>query len=136
MRAGSQFNVPTVFEQDNETLLKVLENGGYSAKLRHCGRVHRVNIASMAEQVDGQTIVARYCNTKDQIANGFTKIIPPAEWPHMLTQLGFEATNSEVALPATVLVKRAEEYAASLPGRLHPQHLVQLLTLLPTQVPS
>jgi hypothetical protein len=90
----------------------------------------------MAEQVDGQAIFARYCNTKEQIANGFTKIIPPAERPHMLMQLGFEATNSEVAPPATVLVKRAEEYAASLPGRLHAQHLVQLLTLLPTQVPS
>jgi hypothetical protein len=28
-----EVSVPTVFEQDNETLLKVLENGGYSAKL-------------------------------------------------------------------------------------------------------
>ena len=33
------------FRQDNNAVLQVLQNG-YSAKLRHCGRVHRVNVSS------------------------------------------------------------------------------------------
>ena len=35
--------VPVTFEQDNEALIKILKSG-YSFKLRHMGRVHRINI--------------------------------------------------------------------------------------------
>ena len=38
--------VPVFFQQDNETVLAILK-AGYSAKLRHMNRVHRVNVASV-----------------------------------------------------------------------------------------
>ena len=78
------FNCKTVYHQDNEALLKILA-AGYSPKLRHCGRVHRVNIASMSEELDKDRVEANYCHTNSQIANGLTKGIPPNEWPAMFS---------------------------------------------------
>ena len=74
------------FHQDNSAVLQVLK-AGYSAKLRHTGRVHTVNVASIAEALEDKSISASHCVTLDQKANGFTKIIPPNEWPMTLNQL-------------------------------------------------
>ena len=74
------------FHQDNSAVLQVLK-AGYSAKLRHTGRVHKVNVASIAEALEDKSISASHCVTLDQKANGFTKIIPPNEWPMTLNQL-------------------------------------------------
>ena len=46
-----------------------------------------MNVASMAEIFEQEEFSATYVNSKDQLANGLTKVIPPAEWPEMLTQL-------------------------------------------------
>ena len=74
------------FHQDNSAVLQVLK-AGYSAKLRHTGHVHKVNVASIAEALEDKSISASHCVTLDQKANGFTKIIPPNEWPMTLNQL-------------------------------------------------
>ena len=80
--------VPMIFYQDNETVLLVaIVKSGYIPKLRHLGRVHRVNVASMAEIFEQQDFAATFVNSKDQLANGLTKVIPPAEWSDMLAQL-------------------------------------------------
>ena len=69
----------SVFEQDNQATITVM-NSGYSAKLSHCGRVHRVNVASIYEQLEQDIFTLRYCETSTQAANGLIKIISPAEW--------------------------------------------------------
>ena len=131
---GHAINV--VFHQDNETLLKVLV-AGYSAKLRHCNRVHRINIASMREQLALPHVSACYCKSEDQVANGLTKIIAPADWPCTLDQFGLQASGVglhpdaacaavDVTLPAEIFAV-ASEYL-QVPSS---QHLVQLLALLP-----
>ena len=79
-------HVPIVFEQDNTAAVTVMTTG-YSAKLRHCGRVHRVNVASIHEQLEQDVFALRYCDTSSQAANGLTKIITPAEWQQALEQL-------------------------------------------------
>ena len=105
--------VDVVFHQDDETLLEVLVSA-YSAKLHHCNRVHRINIASMSEQLAEPHISASYCKREDQIANGFTKMIAPAEWPRTLEQFGLQASGAgphpdaactaiDVTLPAGIL---------------------------------
>ena len=68
-------NVPTTYHQDNEAVIRILASG-YSAKLRHSGRVHRINIAAMSEQLASENVTAVYCHTQEQIANGFTKAHP------------------------------------------------------------
>ena len=67
--------VPIIFYQDNEAVLAILKSG-CSPKLRHLGRVHRVNVASMAEIFEQEDFSATYVNSKDQLANGLTKVIP------------------------------------------------------------
>ena len=52
----------TTYHQD-EALLTILARC-CSAKLRHCGRVHRINIASMSKQIDDDFVVATYCPEK------------------------------------------------------------------------
>ena len=81
---GSQIEVK--FFQDNSAVLQVLE-AGYSARLRHCGRVHKVNIAAVSEALQDESVNAQHCTTLQQKANSFTKIIPPNEWSLTLQQL-------------------------------------------------
>ena len=95
-----------VFHQDNQTLLKALA-AGYSAKLRHTNRVHRVNIASMSENLQGPHISVEYSRSELQIANGLTKLIPPAEWPHTMTQFGMTASGDGFHLDAVVATYRS-----------------------------
>ena len=50
----------------------------------------------MLEVLNGENFVMLYCNTKDQIADIFTKPFPnrkAAEWAGLVTQLGIQATN-------------------------------------------
>ena len=122
------FNVATIYHQDNEAVLRILASG-YSAKLRHCGHVHRINVAAMSEQLASEGITAEYCPTLEQIANGFTKVIAPAEWGHMLQQLGMQSVGALAAKP--VDSDKAEAFAGLQPQRLTNQHVVQLLSLLP-----
>ena len=41
----TEVRVPVSFQQDNQAAITVIQSG-YSAKLRHAGRVHRVNVTS------------------------------------------------------------------------------------------
>lgn len=76
------------FQQDNQAVIKIVGNQ-YSVKLRHCGRMHRVNIASVSALMteEEQQVSLSYCNTQDQLANPLTKILAPAQWPEALLQL-------------------------------------------------
>lgn len=80
------------FYQDNSAVLQVLK-AGYSARLRHTGRVHKVNVASVSEALEDETISADHCTTLEQKANGFTKIVPPIEWTMTLQQLSLNYTT-------------------------------------------
>ena len=76
-----------VLKQDNEAVIKIVRNK-YSIKRRHCGRVHRVNIASVAEVINDESHLVKleYCNTQVQLANP-TKILPPLHWSQALEQM-------------------------------------------------
>lgn len=57
-----------ILKQDNEAVIKIVRSR-YSVKLRHCGRVHRVNIASVSSLLEEteQCIALGYCNTHLQL---------------------------------------------------------------------
>ena len=92
-------DVPVLYQQDNSTLLAVVKTG-YSAKLRHANRVHRVNIASVCERFAEPRASIAYCKTDEQRANGFTKIVSPQEWPTTLEQMGILPNIAAAAQPA------------------------------------
>ena len=86
----------------------------------------------MSEVLAGDDISCRYCHTKDQIANGLTKVIVPGEWGHMLQQLCLEQGPTEHALVAVkTFIASAERFALTLHQRVTKQDLVQLLSYLP-----
>ncbi|CAE6943662.1 unnamed protein product, partial [Symbiodinium sp. CCMP2592] len=130
LQSAFKSTVPIIFFQDNETVLAILKSG-YSPKLRHLGRVHRVNVASMAEIFEQEDFSATYVNSKEQLANGLTKIIPPAEWSDMLTQLCLHEGVPHNATVSKVVVEEAERFASSLPRKITQEDLVQLLSYLP-----
>ena len=78
-------DIEVCFWQDNIAVLQVLQ-AGYSAKPRHCGRVHRINVASLPGALQDPSLKAERCPTQLQKANGLTKIIPPHEWITTLLQ--------------------------------------------------
>ena len=87
--------VSVVFEQDNQAAITVIQ-AGYSAKLRHAGRVHRVNVASVHEQLEQEAFELHYCDTALQTANGFTKVIGgSSEWSATLQQLCLEPAKNK-----------------------------------------
>ena len=73
--------------EDNEATIKIIRKGG-SAKLRHVSRTHKINLASTYEQFQDPCIKLEYVNTKEQVADVFTKAIPPQGWDHALRLMG------------------------------------------------
>ena len=87
-----EISIPIYLEQDNEAVIRILQSG-YSVKLRHCNRVHRVNIASICDLLEKEEkLNLRYCHTKLQLANALTKILPPIQWNEALEQLCVKPT--------------------------------------------
>ena len=82
-----EMHVPIVFEQDNQAAITVM-NSGYSAKLPHRGRVHRVHVASIHEQLEQEAFTPRYCET-----------IHSSQWTHKDHRSGRMAANARTALP-------------------------------------
>jgi hypothetical protein len=73
--------------EDNEATIKIIRKSG-SAKLRHVSRTHRINLASIYEQFKDPNISLKYVNTKEQVADIFTKALPPQGWDHALRLMG------------------------------------------------
>ena len=89
----TEVRVPVSFQQDNQAAITVFQSG-YSAKLRHAGRVHRVNVASIHEQLDQGVFDLDDYETTAQLANRFTKVIGQADWQQTLKQLCLETAMS------------------------------------------
>ena len=73
--------------EDNEATIKIVRKCG-STKLRHVGRTHQINLASVYEQFQDPNITLLYINTKEQAADLFTKALPPQHWDNGLRLLG------------------------------------------------
>ena len=117
------------------------KSSGYSSKLRHMSSVHRVNIASMAEILEREDYTTMHVQSKQQVANGLTKIIPPAGWPEMLQPLSLGVHPPVLAQVSLASITSAEEYARSIPHvvdsktssncchtcqSVHPRHIVSV----------
>ena len=95
-------NIKCFFEQDNEAVIKIIGNK-YSVKLRHCNRVHRVNIASISDLLDKEDdLELRYCHTNQQgsqrsyqdpptnsLAGSLATAVRAEPWKTFLTTLSF-----------------------------------------------
>ena len=79
--------------EDNEATIKIVKKKG-SAKLRHVSRTHRVNLASTYDVFEDPSVDLLYVNTKEQVADIFTKAIAPQHWDHALRLMGLLTSAS------------------------------------------
>ena len=80
--------MPRRIYEDNQACIAI-EKKGYSAKLRHLAKAHRVNVESTCEVVNAnESVVCQYCRTDDQRGDPLTKAHPIQMWEHALVLLG------------------------------------------------
>ena len=72
--------------EDNQAVLALLAKG-YSPKLRHLTKIHRINIASTCQVFDEPDIGAEYIDTKKQRADIMTKSLSIGQWTSALDLL-------------------------------------------------
>ena len=72
-----------VIHEDNQATILVAKKG-YSPKLRHISRTHKVNLGCISEQLaEGSHISIQYVDTAEQAADIFTKALPPQKWDNI-----------------------------------------------------
>ena len=79
--------------EDNQATIKVVLKG-YSPKLRHMARTHKVNLSSIKEVIDKESVVLEYVKTDLQAADIFTKALPVNKWENALQLLGIFAPEA------------------------------------------
>ena len=75
-----------VYEDNQATILVVRK--GYSSKLRHITRTHKVNFSCLSEVFRDDSTMIEYICTDEQAADIFTKALPPHKWSAALVLLG------------------------------------------------
>ena len=73
--------------EDNKAAIQVCQNG-FSSKLRHIGRTHKVNLQSVKDEIMRESTHLEYTITDKQAADIFTKALEPMKWPAALEMLG------------------------------------------------
>ena len=73
--------------EDNQATILVVRTG-YSPKLRHITRTHKVSLSGLSEVFRDDTVTLEYCQTDKQAADIFTKALPPQKWGSALRLLG------------------------------------------------
>ena len=93
--------VQLVIHEDNQATILVAKKG-YSPKLRHIERTHKVNLRSISEQLEeGTGVEIEYVDTAEQAADIFTKPPVPQKWDRAIKLLGIRQK-----LPAVLTDKR------------------------------
>ena len=76
-------------KEDNTATIKVFRKG-YSNKLRHVARTHKLDLGVVKEAIDDHSVDLEHVETDKQAADIFTKDLPPNKWPAALTLLGIK----------------------------------------------
>ena len=104
-----QRSVALRIQEDNQATILVVRKG-YSPKLRHITRTHKVNLSCLSEVIHGDTVELDYCSTDLQIADIFTKALTPQKWGNALKLLGIRTDY-----PDEIPKPKSQGAAASAP---------------------
>ena len=72
--------------QDNSAVIQIVQSG-YSPKLRHVSKTHRINLSSLYEVFEDPHTNLGYIATDKQCADVFTKALTPVKFPAALQLL-------------------------------------------------
>ena len=90
--------VNLVIQEDNQATILVVRKG-FSPKLRHISRTHKINLSSLKECIDDPSVEIKYIDTNEQAADIFTKALPPQKWFKALCLLGIR-TDLKCLVPS------------------------------------
>jgi hypothetical protein len=76
--------------EDNQAVLAIIAKG-YSPKLKHLAKFHRINVASTCEAFSVEDILIEYVSTSHQKADVMNKALPVSVWPHVLDLLSIKS---------------------------------------------
>ena len=93
--------------EDNSAAVTILKSG-FSAKLRHMNRTHRISIAGLSELIESREIELKPTKTEDQLADIATKPLCRAKFLHARKQLQVVSSEQIEELRA----KRVLEHTA------------------------
>ena len=65
--------------QDNSSVIQIIK-AGYSPKLRHMKKVHKLNLSALYEIFECPDVLINYIKTSMQRADPFTKSLAPNQW--------------------------------------------------------
>ena len=71
--------ISLVCQQDNASVIQMV-HGGYSARLRHLKKVHRLNLSASYELFNDPQVTLQYIKSALQRADPFTKALEPCKW--------------------------------------------------------
>ena len=69
----------------------------YSPKLRHLSKTHKIDLGSLHEVLQNNHVQLRHIATDKQLADIFTKALPPAKWPAALNLMHMQYLPSQHA---------------------------------------
>ena len=81
--------VPIMCHQDNAdtATIQVIRNG-YSARLPHLGKTHKINVHGLYDAFKEPDIMIQHRPTEQQAADIFTKCLDVQKWQHALDTIG------------------------------------------------
>ena len=88
--------------EDNMSTIEIV-NKGYSSRLAHLPRTHRISVAWTAEQAAKPDVKLTHCPTAEQKADSFTKALDKIKHAEALQSLGIHALTA-LHLPNSIQV--------------------------------
>ena len=79
-------SVDLVIHEDNKAAITIAE-AGFSSKLRHISRTHKVNLGSIRDEVTKEGVSLQHIPTNMQAADIFTKALEVQKWAAALNML-------------------------------------------------
>ena len=77
-------------QQDNASVIQLV-HGGYSPKLRHLKKVHKINLSALYEVFNSPDVMLQYIKSAMQLADPFTKALEPCKWSEALQLMHIKA---------------------------------------------
>ena len=98
--------------EDNQATIRIVKNG-FSAKLRHISRTHKIDLSSLSEQFRQANIKLDYIDTKEQAADIFTKSLEPAKWGAALDMLSIYQVPPPLKVRSCAAAERHDPQCAA-----------------------
>ena len=106
-------SVRLLIREDNEATAKIV-SAGYSKRLRHMKRTHRINLGSLKDELDKDDVDLQLVASKYQKADIFTKGLAGDLWGNALDLLGIISQYSVTSTTHTGLKMHEEDFNEAL----------------------